>query len=417
MVRRFKQALYFPVAQYFRFWARIQLKRWHPRVILVTGSSGKTTILHLLEAQICDRAHYSHKANSAFGISFDILGIIPKGTGKLEWIGLVIKAPLAAFRTSFRQKLYVVEADSDRPGEATFISRLLKPEVVIWLSSDLSHSHNFDISAGPVDQAIAFEFGTYLAAASKLAIINGDSDLIVAQKHRSIAKIQAINQPQSGYKLTPTSTEYKINDKVYAVPALLPQEAGLSVAAVLEVCDYLNIAVDADFGLFVPPPGRSSIFNGIKQTTVIDSTYNAIPDAVRAILNLLSIYPAKVKWLVLGDMIEQGASEQIEHQKLAAEILKLKLDRIILVGPRVGKYTAPKLLELGGEQLNLITFTKPRPALDYLIAEISGGETILFKGAGFLEGVVEALLANPKDAAKLCKREPVWQKRRAQWDL
>ncbi len=183
------------------------------------------------------------------------------------------------------------------------------------------------------------------------------------------------------------------------------------------MCDYLNIPVDLDFGLFVAPPGRSSIFKGLKQTTLIDSTYNAIPDAVRAMLNLFDHYPATTKWLVLGDMVEQGASEQAEHEKLAADIARLNPQRIILVGKRLGKYTAPKLLALKGDQLDLVTFTKPKPALDYLKNEIKGEEAILFKGAGFLEGVVEQLLADPADAAKLCKREAVWQRRRAQWGL
>ncbi len=419
MLRRFKRALYFPVAHYFRFWARIQLKRWHPRVILVTGSSGKTTLLHLLEAQLGPAAHYSHKANSAFGLSFDILGIIPKGTGKLEWFGLIFKTPLAAFRRPYPETLYVAEADSDRPDEAAFISGLLNPEVVIWLSSDLSHSHNFDrLAKGSVAQAIAQEFGAYLAAASKLVIINGDSALINSQTQRASALMHPVSKADlSSYKITPSTTEFKIGGKVYSVPALLPEEAGLSVAAVKKACDYLNLPLDADFGLFVPPPGRSSIFTGIKGITLIDSTYNAIPDAVRATLNLFAHYPAKTKWLVLGDMVEQGVSEQGEHEKLAVEIFKLKADRIILVGPRVQQYTAPKLLELGGDRLNVITFTKPRPALDYLRAEVKGGETILFKGARFLEGVVEQLLADPSDAAKLAKRELVWQKRRAQWGL
>jgi UDP-N-acetylmuramyl pentapeptide synthase len=419
MLRRFKRALYFPVAQYFRFWARIQLKRWNPRVILVTGSSGKTTLLHLLESQMGSAAHYSHKANSAFGLSFDILNIIPKGTGKLEWFGLFLKTPFAAFHEPYPAKFYIAEADSDRPGEAAFIGQLLNPEVVVWLSSDLSHSHNFDHSGGgKVDQAIALEFGTYLAAASKLGVINGDSKNIIAQTHRTSAAIQSVSGSDiSGYRVTPGATEFKIGGKIYSVPALLPEEAGLSVASVKIVCDYLNIPVDADFGLFVPPPGRSSIFSGIKGTMLIDSTYNAIPDAVRAVLNLFAHYPAKTKWLVLGDMVEQGVSERLEHEKLAAEIFKLKPARIILVGPRVQQYTAPKLLELAGTQLNISTFTKPRQALEYLLNEISGGETILFKGAGFLEGVVEKLLKNPEDAVKLCKRELVWKKRRAQWDL
>ena len=57
------------------FCAQIQLFLWKPRIIVITGSSGKTTLLHLIEAQLGNRAKYSHFANSSFGIPFDILGL------------------------------------------------------------------------------------------------------------------------------------------------------------------------------------------------------------------------------------------------------------------------------------------------------------------------------------------------------
>jgi UDP-N-acetylmuramyl pentapeptide synthase len=75
MVHTLKKKLYFVVANYFRFFARIVLERWQPQVIVVTGSNGKTTLLHLIESQLKDQAIYSHKANSAFGVPFHILGI------------------------------------------------------------------------------------------------------------------------------------------------------------------------------------------------------------------------------------------------------------------------------------------------------------------------------------------------------
>ena len=72
---KFKKRFYFVVAGYFRHFADKVFRRWHPRVIAVTGSAGKTTMLNLLEHEMGKRAHYSHDANSAFGISFDLLGL------------------------------------------------------------------------------------------------------------------------------------------------------------------------------------------------------------------------------------------------------------------------------------------------------------------------------------------------------
>src|SRR3990167_4856372 len=117
MYSKLKKLLYFPIAYYFRFFAFIQLKIWRPRIFVITGSSGKTTLLHLIESQLGDKARYSHKANSSFGIPFDILGLKRETLSKLEWPMLFLKAPLIAFKKPFSQKMYVVEADCDRPFE------------------------------------------------------------------------------------------------------------------------------------------------------------------------------------------------------------------------------------------------------------------------------------------------------------
>ena len=81
----FKKRFYFRVANYFRHFANRAFKRWNPRVIAVTGSAGKTTMMTMLEHEIGKRAHYSHDANSAFGIPFDMLGLKGIRGSKLKW--------------------------------------------------------------------------------------------------------------------------------------------------------------------------------------------------------------------------------------------------------------------------------------------------------------------------------------------
>ena len=96
LVMRFKKRFYFVAARYFRFFANFAFRRWHPRVIAVTGSAGKTTMLHLIEFELGDRAHYSHDANSAFGIAFDLLGMDGVRGSKWRWVKLILMAPIRA---------------------------------------------------------------------------------------------------------------------------------------------------------------------------------------------------------------------------------------------------------------------------------------------------------------------------------
>jgi UDP-N-acetylmuramyl pentapeptide synthase len=66
IIRWLKRLTYFWVAHYFGFWASRYLRRWQPSIVAVIGSSGKTTLLHLFEAQLKTKARFTHKANSTF---------------------------------------------------------------------------------------------------------------------------------------------------------------------------------------------------------------------------------------------------------------------------------------------------------------------------------------------------------------
>lgn len=420
MIKKIKSLFYFPVAHYFRFFAKIQLLIWKPRIVVITGSSGKTTLLHLIESQIQDKALYSHRANSSYGIPFDILG-----TGRIdltpnEWLYLFLMAPFKAFRKPPPQKLYIAEADCDRPKEGKFLATLLRPEITLWVSSSLTHSINFDRFAkeknfSSVEHAIAYEFGYFLEYSQKLAIVNGDSPLIQKQLRRTQVPVQKITKKLlNSYKVFKDRTDFTIENKKYSIKFLLPKDTFYSMAMTNNLMELLGISVESSFSKFYLPPGRSSLLRGIRNTTLIDSTYNATPDGVKSILEMFGNYQAQDKWLVLGDMIELGDEEQKEHEKLADIINSMKLNNIILVGPRLSKYTYPKL---NTHAIGVEKFLMPKDALDYLLTHLRGGEAILFKGARFLEGIIQHLLKNKEDSSKLCRQEKVWKERRKRWGL
>ncbi len=419
MIKQIKKLLYFPIAYYFRFWAQIQLFLWKTKIIVVTGSSGKTTLLHLIESQIGSKAKYSHHANSSYGIPFDILGLSRKDLTPDEWIFLFLLAPFNAFRKPPKEKLYIVEADCDRPGEGEFLASLLRPEITFWVSSGLTHSVNFDSLVknkcfSSVEEAIAYEFGYFLEYTKKLAIVNGDSVLIQNQIDRARTSVKKVSQRTlTDYKINKERTEFVIDNKKYSINFVVPKDVSYSIQMANLLLKILDLPFDPDFTNLALPPGRNSIFKGIKNTTIIDSTYNATPDGVKTILEMFEKYPSENKWIVLGDMIELGNEEKEEHEKLAELIIPMNLSKIILIGPRVSKYTYPKL----NNKQNAEKFLMPKDGLDYISNNIKGGETILFKGARFLEGIIEHLLLNKSDSNKLVRREKAWQNRRKAWGL
>ena len=423
MINQLKKALYFPLANYFKFFAKIRLARWNPRVIVVTGSSGKTTLLHLIESQLGPKARYSHHANSAYGIPFNILGLKRESLEFMEWPYLFLMAPVSVFKKLPLEKFYVVEADCDRPEEGKFLASLLNPEICLWLSVSKTHSMNFEKLVEnkkfqSVGQAIANEFGYFLEYTSNFSIVNGDSKLIEKQLCRAKSKVLKIKKEGSleNYEISLGKTEFKISGQTFRFKVMLPEETFYAIAMCSLLLKNLDIKFDEGFSRFILPPGRSSYFKGKKNTLLIDSTYNANLSSVTAILNMFDKIKVKNKWVVLGDMLEQGGQEKEEHEKLAQLISPLNLDRVILMGPRVSSYTYPKLTMLRRKVI-VEKFTTPREVLDYLEQNISGGEALLFKGARFLEGVIEHLLENSGDVKNLSRREAILQARRKQWDL
>ncbi len=417
MIRQIKQLLYFPIAHYFRFWAQVLLKRWKPKIIVITGSSGKTTLLHLIESQIGQKAKYSHHANSSYGIPFDILGLSRKDLTPNEWLFLFLLAPFKAFKKAPTEKIYVVEADCDRPGEGKFLASLLKPEIALWTNSSLTHSVNFDFLVTSkhfpnVEEAIAYEFGYFLEYSKQRIIVNGDNPFILKQLGRARVTTDIVYRKNlNSYKVNKEGTEFIIDNKKYSINFIVPKEVHCSIQLANLLIKILNLPFDPDFKNLDLPPGRNSVFKGIKNTNIIDSTYNATPDGIKTILEMFANYPAKDKWLVLGDMIELGEREKEEHERLANLINHMELKKIILIGPRVSKYTYPRLKQTASH------FLAPKEGLEYLTENIKGGEMILFKGARFLEGIIERLLQDKNDVKELVRREKAWQNRRKAWGL
>lgn len=420
MFKKLKQRYYFLFASYFKFWARLRLRRWRPYLIVITASNGKTTLLHLLQSQVGERARYSHLANSAFGIPFHLLNISRQSFSLFEWPVLFIRAPLALLTPLPQEKIYIVEADCDRPGEGKFLADLLNPDMTLWLNVSRTHTENFasQLKSGKftsTEAAVSHEFGYFLAKTKQKAHINGDSQLIKAEASRSQAEIENYQEKMwlNRYKVSKNGTRFFIQNQEHNFDdVLLPKDVWLSIAMCLNVCRELKIPYDYTYQNFTLPPGRSSVFAGIKNTTLIDSSYNANYDSMRAMLALFAKLKVESKWAVLGDMIELGQEEAEEHQKLGQLLAQQKFANIILIGPRLRKYTAPLL-----DQTKTITLLEPKEALVYISDTLKGGETIFFKGSRFLEGIIEQLLLDQADAKKLCRREKVWQKRRRHWGL
>lgn len=412
---RLKKRFYFIVAGYFRFFANFSLKRWRPRIIALTGSAGKTTMLHLVEFELGNEAHYSHDANSAFGVSFDILGLKGVRGSKLRWLWLGLVAPLKALFYTRKEPFYVVEIDAERPREASFLAEWLQPEITLWISLGRSHAIQFEQEVregkfASLDAAIADEFAKLPENTKCLVFIDGDNPLMRQATANISARVNKYHKSEMiKYIVYPTRTEFGTLSTTFRFASPQPRDLSIQLLMLKDLMKYLKIPLKTDFSAMPLPPGRSSFFYGKNGLKLIDSSYNAHIISMQSILDMAKSLHASHKWLVIGDIVEQGAITGEEHERLADLIAETKPEEVILVGPRTKQYTAPRLKALG---FSPKTTLDPKKALAYIEKHTTGRETLIFKGSQYLEWIIEKLLDNPADATNLCRREPAAVKRR-----
>jgi UDP-N-acetylmuramoyl-tripeptide--D-alanyl-D-alanine ligase len=191
----------------------------------------------------------------------------------------------------------------------------------------------------------------------------------------------------------------------------------------LTIAAALCIALDEDFTLeegcqllaknFSLPPGRAGLLLGKNGTMIIDSSYNASPQTMMDLLELLAKVPGKRKMALLGDMRELGKEAASAHLKVAQKAQAV-CDLIYLVGPLMQAHALP-YFEKQAEYRQVRWFATAKAAGQALTKALKQDDVLLVKGSQntiFLEAAIEEILANSDDRQKLCRRGSFWEKQR-----
>jgi UDP-N-acetylmuramoyl-tripeptide--D-alanyl-D-alanine ligase len=172
----------------------------------------------------------------------------------------------------------------------------------------------------------------------------------------------------------------------------------------IEISEYLSLCTF--------PPGRFRLLDGIKNSKIIDDTYNSSPMAVHAALDTLGELEAKRKIAVLGDMLEIG-KYTIEAHKTMGQKARKVADILITVGPR-SKFASDEALALGFEKTKIHHFSTSSDASILVNGLMEEGDLVLVKGsqAMRMERIVEEIMAHPEDAKELLVRQEEYWKRK-----
>ena len=429
---------------YIRVLAKIQLKKINPVVIGVGGASGKTSVSRFIYLILKEKykVRVGFGKNSETGIPLSILNITIQNYNLFNWAGVFVLALLKVLFDWKKYDIFICEMGIDGPFEPKNMSYLLKivsPELSVLTNISLEHSVYFDPLVKDEDfkkrkekilDLISSQESLIVTSLGKnqTAVVNlDDSETIKILKNIkarvvsvSLEKpnadfyVKSIESSLKEFRLTFVSQKKEYEVKISnPLPNHFAYSFLQAIAVSLDFEFTIEEAITALEKNFSLPPGRMSVFEGVKNTTIIDSSYNnATLYPLLDILEMLKkIGEKNHRVAILGDMRELGSVGRELHEAVADKIITT-CDLAIIIGPLMEQLVAPVLKK---NKFNYYSYPNFSNAKKDLLNIISENDLILVKSSQntlFLERAVEMLLKNPKDSVRLCRRGEFWDKKR-----
>ncbi|MET3132433.1 UDP-N-acetylmuramoyl-tripeptide--D-alanyl-D-alanine ligase [Oxalobacteraceae bacterium GrIS 1.11] len=340
-------------------------------VLAVTGSNGKTTVKEMLAAILA--AAYGEEGRLA-----------TRGNLNNE-----IGVPLTLLRLAPAQRAAVIELGMNHPGEIARLAAIAQPTLALVNNAQREHQEFMHTV-----EAVARENGAVLAAlpADGVAVFPHDDEF--SALWRGLSGARRVISFGLG-KDADVSCTYRqsadfgsdmfISARLAGAPVLqffvalrAAGEHNVRNALAAVACALgAGVAVDAirrGLEAFEPVSGRLQKKRALNGACVIDDSYNANPDSVRAAIDVLAQAPAP-RILVLGDMGEVGDQGRQFHEEIADYALAKGIERVLATGALARHLR-------GAHVEHFERFDELLTALD---KQLSADATVLVKGSRFMQ--------------------------------
>ena len=355
-------------------------------LIAVTGSNGKTTVTQMIAAIL--RTDKPHAFLATQGNLNNEIGV-----------------PLTVLRLRRHHEIAVVELGMNHPGEIATLAAIAQPTVALVNNAQREHLEFMEtveavaqengavidaldakgIAVFPSDDLFSAVWATKAARNDVLQFCNPDvgattaADVVCTQAVWSGDAWQvAVTTPVGALSYTlHIAGQHNVKNSLAAVACTLA--AGVPL-----------VAIASGLTAFEPVKGRSRallVQLGVRDITLVDDTYNANPDSVKAAIDVLAALPAP-RLLVLGDMGEVGNQGPQFHAEAGQLARQHGIETLFTLG------------ELSTTASN--SFGTGRHFADYpslqaaVLAMLPHVSSVLVKGSRFMkmERVVDAISAH-----------------------
>ncbi len=350
-------------------------------LIAVTGSNGKTTVTQMIASIL--RAWKQDGAFATEGNFNNDIGV-----------------PLTLLRLRATHQAGVVELGMNHPGEIASLAAMTRPTVALVNNAQREH-----LEFMATVEAVARENGAVIAALPASGVAVFPADEMYTPLWRELAGARAVLTFAESGEADVTGTAQWLGG-AWRVLAGTPQGAvdfSLQVAGRHNVKNALAAtacalaagaplaAISAGLSAFVPVKGRSRALQlqvAGHALTLIDDSYNANPDSVRAAIDVLAELPGP-RLLVLGDMGEVGDQGPAFHAEVGAHARERGIEQLFTLGTQ----SADAAAAFGNGR----HFGDDIDALQAAVrAALPGLASVLVKGSRFMkmERVVQAIAAD-----------------------
>jgi len=411
--------------------ARIYLWRFRPIIIGVTGNAGKTSTKEMVGAvvrRIKKIRVAKGNLNNEVGLPFNIINnsadeYYEKGGSFIFGVKTFFKAIFGLFSSDYPEVL-ILEYGADQPGDIKKLARKYRPHIsVVTTVGDVPVHVEFFKEA----DSVANEKSNLVKvlSTSDFAILNHDDHRVLEMKSKTKARVITYGFSE-GAEIRPSDVEYisneegqpigvnfKLNQGGHFIPIMIEGSLGKSQAwsaaaasAVGLVLEMNLVQISEALRGYHGPKGRLKILQGIKNSNIIDDTYNASPASTHLALETLRDVPALRKVAVLGDMLELGKYSEKAHFAIgtfAGEIA----DVLICVGSRAKNIASAFSKTVVGSKKEVFVFDNSNDAKSKVRELISEHDLILVKGSQGMrmEKIVEEIMAHPENKKDLLVRQ------------
>ncbi|PIR41771.1 MAG: hypothetical protein COV30_01895 [Candidatus Yanofskybacteria bacterium CG10_big_fil_rev_8_21_14_0_10_37_15] len=430
--------------------AKMYLKRFKPQIVAITGNVGKTSTKEAISAVLSRFKRVrtgKGNLNNEFGVPLTIIGdwaddYYQGGNVLFFWFRVLVVSFLRLFFEKNYPEILILEYGADKPGDIKKLVSKFKPDigVVTAIGEIPVHVEFFSGSKG-----VAMEKSRLVEAlsASDFAVLNFDDLAVLEMKEKTKAKISSYGfgdgatvqvsnfEPWIKNGL-PEGVDFKINYShlsrgggqgfvPFKIRGSLGKSQGYAAAAATAVGLIFKmnlIDISESLSEYQGPKGRLKILKGIKNSVIIDDTYNASPLSAHLALETLRDLPAVRRIAVLGDMLELGKYSIQAHQEVG-NMAGSFVDLLVCVGPKakfIADSATPGVNERSSGRMTALnqmpseniykseTSEEAKKIIKKLLKE---GDVILVKGSQGMrmEKIVEEIMAEPQNSKSLLVRQ------------